>query len=192
MEYLHTLGYPVPAVDEVSEDGTELVMERIHGPSMVDAIAHSPWTITRHGRMLADLHQRLHELPPPEFLAHSELGGGDSILHLDLHPLNVVIGPAGPVVIDWTNARIGNADIDVALAWVLMSAGEIPGNRTMAKVLGLGRSFLVRSFLSGFDRERVTAVAAGVVEWKQKDQNMTPGELERMRSVVKRAQSRSR
>jgi tRNA A-37 threonylcarbamoyl transferase component Bud32 len=33
MEYVRQHGYPVPAVEQVSDDGTELVMQRIDGPS---------------------------------------------------------------------------------------------------------------------------------------------------------------
>jgi tRNA A-37 threonylcarbamoyl transferase component Bud32 len=35
MDYARRHGYPVPAVEEISADGTDLVMERIDGPSMV-------------------------------------------------------------------------------------------------------------------------------------------------------------
>jgi aminoglycoside phosphotransferase (APT) family kinase protein len=192
MEYVRSHGYPVPAVDQVSEDGTELVMERIDGPPMVEAIARSPWTVRHQGRTLADLHRRLHELPPPDFLRPADLGSGTSILHLDLHPLNVVIGSRGPVVIDWTNARIGDPHIDVALAWLLMSAGEVPGNKAMAKVLGLGRNLLVGGFIGGFDKRRLVEVLGGAVEWKQKDPNMSAKEVDRMWSAVRRAEQRWR
>ena len=36
--------------------------------------------------------------------------GGDRLLHLDLHPLNVIMSPNGPVVIDWPNARARRSD----------------------------------------------------------------------------------
>jgi aminoglycoside phosphotransferase (APT) family kinase protein len=190
MEYVRAHGYPVPAVDRVSADGTELVMERIDGPSMVDAISRSPWTIRSQGRTLADLHRRLHELPPPDFLQPTELRRGTSLLHLDLHPLNVVIGRAGPVVIDWTNARIGDPVVDVAVAWLLMSAGEIPGKGALTKILGLGRSLLIGSFIGGFDKKQVASVLHATVEWKQKDQNMSAEEIERMWSAARRAGQR--
>ena len=32
---------------------------------------------------------------------------GDRVLHIDLHPENVIISPAGPVVIDWSGASAG-------------------------------------------------------------------------------------
>jgi aminoglycoside phosphotransferase len=64
MDYLRSHGYPVPAVEEISDDGTDLVMERIDGRSMVEDMGHRPWTIRRQGAVLADLHRRLHAIPP--------------------------------------------------------------------------------------------------------------------------------
>jgi tRNA A-37 threonylcarbamoyl transferase component Bud32 len=64
MEYLRGHGYPVPAVEEISDDGTDLVMERIDGPSMVDYMSRRPWTIRHQGRVLATLHRRLHAIAP--------------------------------------------------------------------------------------------------------------------------------
>src|SRR5260370_24192024 len=58
-------------------------------------------------------------------------------LHRDLHPINVLLSPKGPVVIDWTNAARGSGASDVALTWLLMTAGEIPGGGAQA---ALGRA----------------------------------------------------
>jgi aminoglycoside phosphotransferase (APT) family kinase protein len=187
MQYLRDRGYPVPAVEEVSEDGTELVMERVDGPSMVAAISRAPWTVRRQGRVLADLHRQLHEIPCPEFLAPAPVGGiGDRILHLDLHPLNVIISRRGPVVIDWPNARTGDPNTDIAVAWALLFAGEIPGGGLLTKALGVFRNLLVEGFLSGFDRAKVAAMLGDVVEWKARDAHMSEGEVDRMRSLVRR------
>ena len=77
---------------------------------------------------------RLHDIEAPDFLPAAPFGSGDKILHLDLHPLNVMVGPKGPVVIDWPNARRGDPSVDVGLAWVLMAAGQIPGSRLEGQV----------------------------------------------------------
>src|SRR5579862_6664664 len=61
MEHLRSQGYPVPAVEEVSDDGEDMVIERIEGDDMVAMMTKRPWTIARQGRVLADLHRRLHE-----------------------------------------------------------------------------------------------------------------------------------
>lgn len=187
MAFLHDLGYPVPAVDEVSDDGTDLVMERIEGPSMVQALASAPWTVRRHGRVLGELHRRLHDLPPPDFLDPAPVGAGDRLVHLDLHPLNVLIGARGPVVIDWTGASVGDADVDVGLAWALMSCGQIPGGRVAAALLGLGRSLLVNAFLAGFDRSEIAAKLRTVVAWKVGDPHMSDHEVAAMWDLVDRA-----
>jgi aminoglycoside phosphotransferase (APT) family kinase protein len=73
------------------------------------------------------------------------------LLHLDLYPLNVMMGPRGPAVIDWARACRGNPDVDVALAWILMATGEVPAGRFMGMVLGRARAALVKSFLGSFD-----------------------------------------
>jgi aminoglycoside phosphotransferase (APT) family kinase protein len=192
MEYLRSQGYPVPAVEELSEDGTDLVMERIDGPSMLEAIGHAPWTVRHQARVLADLHQRLHDIGAPGFLVPAPIGStGDRVLHLDLHPLNVIIGPNGPVVIDWANACIGDPAIDVTLAWVLISAGEIPGGRLKAAVLGWGRSLLVASFTAPFDRAEIARWARPVVTWKVGDPNMSAAEVAAMWRAVETAERRA-
>lgn len=101
MEYVRSQGFPAPAVEEVSDDGLNLVMERIDGPDMVALMSKHPWAIPRQGRVLADLHRRLHELTVPDWLRDAPVGRGDRLLHLDLHPLNVMMSPTGPVVIDY-------------------------------------------------------------------------------------------
>lgn len=185
MEHARAHGYPVPAVDQISDDGTDLVMERIDGPSMLDVLSSRPWTVRQQGRMLAELHQQLHEIPAPDWVADAPFGHGDRLLHLDLHPLNVIISANGPVVIDWPNARRGDGDSDVALTWVLLAAGGIPGGRIKAAALGWGRALLINSLLAPFDRADVRAQLAGVVEWKVTDKNMSGAEQEAMWSLAR-------
>jgi len=184
MEYLREHRYPVPAVEEVSEDGTELVMERIDGPSMAGFLSRRPWTLHRQGTVLADLHDRLHEIAPPDFLPPAPIGQGDCFLHMDLHPLNVMIGARGPVVIDWPNAARGDPDIDVGLAWVLMSAGEVSVGRVTGAVLGWARARLVKSFMARFAPDMVGQKLREIVEWKVQDPHMSPSEQRAMWRVV--------
>jgi len=187
MAYLHDQGYPVPAVHDVSDDGRDLVMERVDGPTMVDHLARRPWEIRRQGRSLANLHRALHALPAPDFLGPAAVGAGESIVHMDLHPLNVLVSPHGPVVIDWTNAGRGDPVVDMGLAYVLMSAGTIPGGPLVRRALGLGRAQLLGSFLSGADRAAVTPHLRDIVAWKVQDPNMSPEEVESMWRVAGQA-----
>lgn len=189
MAFMRAQGYPVPAVEEVSDDGLELVMERIEGVTMVEALGKAPWTVRRQGATLADLHRRLHEIEAPGFLPVAPVGTGTKVLHLDLHPLNVMIGPKGVFVIDWPNARRGEPNVDVGLAWVLMAAGQIPGGGPKARLMGLGRSLLVNAFLSGFDRRAVSHLLPQIVEMKMQDPHMSETEIAGMWSVVQQAQA---
>lgn len=177
MSYLVEHGFPVPAVEGLSDDGCDLVLQRIEGPSMVEVLGRRPWTVRRQGAVLADLHRRLHEVPAPDFLPTSPTGGGGSVLHLDLHPLNVLISRNGPVVIDWTSACVGEPEADVALAWLLMSFGEIPGGKVKARLLGLGRTLLTTSFVSHFDRRGLADQMHAVATWKATDRNLSANEV---------------
>jgi aminoglycoside phosphotransferase (APT) family kinase protein len=188
MAYLRSHGYPVPAVDEVSDDGTDLVMERIDGPSMVDFMSRRPWSIRRQGAVLASLHRRLHAIAPPEDLPPAPVGSGNSFLHMDLHPLNVMISATGPVVIDWPNAARGDPAVDIGLAWVLMAGGEIQSNRVIAAVHGWGRAALINGFLAnvGPDLELAKHMLREVVGFKVTDPNMSPAEQRAMWRVVEK------
>jgi aminoglycoside phosphotransferase (APT) family kinase protein len=188
MEFLHRAGYPVPCVEGLSDDGVDMVLERIEGMSMLEAVGRAPWSIRAQGRVLADLHARLHEIRAPAFVGAAAIGVGDRFVHLDLHPLNVIVSPKGPVVIDWSNAAAGDPDVDVGLAWVLMAAGEIPGNLARAKLLALGRRLLVRAFLARFDVGAIAPKLRSAVEWKVRDPHMSASEIESMWRVVEEAE----
>ena len=168
MEYARRHGFPVPAVHEVSDDGTDLIMERIYGRTMLAHVEKRPWSLRHQGLVLAELHERLHAIPAPDWTSDAPCGRGDRLLHLDLHPLNVMLTPNGPVVIDWPNAASGDGNTDIALTWVLIAAGGISAGRIKAAMEGLGRSILIRSLLGRFDTSAVRAQLPGVVEWKSR------------------------
>jgi aminoglycoside phosphotransferase (APT) family kinase protein len=189
LEYLRSQGFPVPAVEEISDDGLDLVMERIDGVDMVALMTRRPWAIPRLGRVLADLHRRLHELTAPDWLRDAPVGRGDRFLHLDLHPLNVMMSRSGPVVIDWAGACRGDPAVDVALAWVLMAAGEVPTGRFIGMIQGRARSALVKSFVNSVDVDGVKQRLKDAVAWKVMDPHMTVAEQNRMWQVVKEIDS---
>lgn len=128
MQWLHQAGYPVPRV--VRADGRELVMERIDGPTMLDDLGRRPWRLWAHIRLLAALQRRLGALEAPEWLGSApDVPAGDAVLHLDLHPGNVLLSSRGPVVIDWTNVSRGPAGFDAAVTHVLLSTSEVHRRR---------------------------------------------------------------
>ena len=121
MRHLRGHGAPVPEV--FSAEGDELVMERIDGRSLMDVLSSRPWRAPVIGRLLADVQRQIHAVPTCE-LDLPRLGEGNSILHFDLRPDNVLITDRGPVVIDWSNVAIGDPLADVVFSWMLMSTGE--------------------------------------------------------------------
>ena len=183
MAHVRSHGYPVPEVHEVRAGGTELVMDRIDGPHLLDAIASRPWRLPRLAGVLAGLHRQLHAIAPPEGLR--ELGdGGTALVHLDLHPLTVRMSARGPVVIDWANAAVAHPAVDVADTWAVLAAAQVPGTGLKTRVLGRARALFVRAFLSHFDRDEVRAHLALAVERRSADRNMSPAELAAMRRLL--------
>jgi aminoglycoside phosphotransferase (APT) family kinase protein len=185
MEYVREAGYPVPAVDSVSDDGTEIVMERVRGVDLVTDIGRKPWALRHHAGVLAELHLRLHRIEPPDWLRIAPLGHGDCLVHLDLHPLNVIMGTDGPMVIDWANAARGDPATDVALCWVLSHAGDVPGTGLKVRLMKQGRRIFVQSFLKPFDRDPLRAVLAEAVQYKAADPHITEAEIGRMVDLVR-------
>jgi streptomycin 6-kinase len=171
MRHAASHGYPVPRVLEVTRDA--LVLERIEGPTMLADLRWRPWRMPRHAALLAELHNRLHKIVAPTSLR--EASAGDRLLHLDLHPHNVLLSPTGPVVIDWTNARRGDPALDVALTWVI---GATSG--------GAQGRLLLRWFLPLFDREAVLAALPAAAERRVADPNVTDHERDVVRRFVEK------
>jgi tRNA A-37 threonylcarbamoyl transferase component Bud32 len=178
MQYVAAHGYPAPRVEDVRAGGAELVMERIDGPTMLDALASDPSMSRDHAADLATLHRWLHDVPAPDWLDPFLVAGG-RVVHLDLHPLNVILSRRGPVLIDWTNARSGAGAADVALTWLVLAAAELP-HPALVSVRGA----FVREFLGHFDLAPVRAVMPAVAAWKCEDRNMRPEEADAMRRVA--------
>ena len=162
MEHAHAAGFPVPVVHEVQQDA--LILQRIDGPTMLADLRRRPWRLQAHARLLADLHRRLHAIP-------YENG---ALLHLDLHPENVLLTPAGPVVIDWTNARAGEPALDVALSWVIArTSGGLPG------------CVFARAFLGAFERERILPALPEAAALRIADPNVTERERDAVRRLLR-------
>jgi tRNA A-37 threonylcarbamoyl transferase component Bud32 len=111
MAYVGGLGFPVPEVFEAC--GSDMVLERLDGPTMAQAALAGTVSLTECATVLANLLRRLHELP-----ARS---GAGTVVHLDLHPDNVLLSTRGPMVIDWANGRDGPGDLDSALTALILA-----------------------------------------------------------------------
>ncbi|HVV77678.1 MAG TPA: phosphotransferase [Mycobacteriales bacterium] len=187
MAFMHEQGYPVPKVDELSADEHDLVMERVDGPSMADWMSRKPWTLPRGAAMLADLHDQLHAIAAPDFLRDADAGKGTRVVHMDLHPLNVIISARGPVVIDWARPGRGDPTTDVAVAYLLMATGAVPAGRVQSAVIALGRAWLASSFVRRYDRAALAPALTVAAEWKALDANMSATEIAAMRKLAAEA-----
>ena len=169
-------GVPVPEVYEV--DGADMVLERIEGRSMLDELKARPWRVRRLGRQLAELHLQLRAVPPPAELAGAE--PREALVHDDLHPDNVIMAPAGPVVIDWEGAEAGPFDRDAATFWLLAVVAEPDDvGWHLRPLLGFVRRQLVAAFLAVAGTPRPETVDTVCAD-RSNDRNMRETEKARI------------
>ena len=185
-------GVPVPEVFDVS--GSDIVMERAVGPTMLDAVGSRPWTVRANARLLARLHGIVHQVPasaldpldlPSPFARRP--ANSDVLLHRDLHPMNVILTQSGPMIIDWEGATRGPAIADVALSWAILAFSDVPGSRMEAALIRSIQGIFTRSFVRAAgpidDGWRVTAI-----RHRMADPNTLPTERARMEKLVAAAQ----
>jgi aminoglycoside phosphotransferase (APT) family kinase protein len=189
MRHLRANGYPVPEVHDV--DGGAMVMERIVGVTMLDDLERHPWRVDRHADTWADMQRRLAAVPVGDMptVLDTRFGPPDHIVHLDLHPDNIMLTPHGPVVIDWPNAAVGPAAADVAFGWVIGATTTAEGSwiRLVALVL---RRRLVDRFVDSCGRAAALALLPAVAERRIADPNVRPEEAARVRALVAAVSSR--
>jgi aminoglycoside phosphotransferase (APT) family kinase protein len=188
MAHVAESGFPVPRVYDA--DGTDLVMERLDGRDMLADLSSRPLRVRAHARTLAGLHDQLHQLRAPAGLP--AIGqAGDRVLHLHLHPANVMLTSRGPVVIDWTSARAGLPGADVAMAYLIMVSSDtdlVPWpTRALAGVI---RSILVRDFLAAVHDDPQPHIAARA-RARAADRTVRPAEADRLLRIAEQAEQRA-
>ncbi len=178
-------GVPVPGVyDLVEFDGrVGYVMDRIDGGPMLDALLRQPWKMLGLIREFGAIHARVHGIRAPEGMTSSHerltrelarlpdsdaelrgrgeqllatLPGGESLLHGDYHPLNLLLDRDRPVVIDWPAATSGPPEADVARTSVLMAAATPPkGMPVMLWLMGaLRRRLFIPRYVAAYRKQR--------------------------------------
>jgi Ser/Thr protein kinase RdoA (MazF antagonist) len=165
MTYLRGHGFPVPAVHDAA--GADLVLERLDGETMLAALTGGRLDADAGMAVLVDLHERLHALP-------ARLGArpDDRVLHLDLHPENVMMTSRGPVVIDWRNADEGPPDRDVAMTALILAQVTLWDDPVLASAARAG----LRLFQARAAPPRAAQVRH-VVAMRRANPTMTAGEL---------------
>jgi Phosphotransferase enzyme family len=181
MLHARSHGYPVPEARALND--TDIVMDRLSGPTMLDDLGRRPWRIDSHAALLAELHRRLHEIPAPSWLP-APLGEGRALLHLDLHPDNVMLTPHGPVVIDWPNAARGSGDADVAHSWIVIACSTPTTGVYRRAISSIGRGFFLRSFLRQFDRPALTAHLEAAGTYRLANRTLPDSELDAIREMI--------
>lgn len=157
-----------------------IVYERIDGPSLLRVLEQHPLRLREQAALLARLHAGIHthsyknapdrsplqkeilatQIRAAEVLPEAaretvlalldRLPGGETLCHNDFHPMNVLLGPGGPVIIDWESASLGNPCADVARTILTMTLAQLPE----------GTSFFFKKFAEVFLRAYISAYLA--------------------------------
>jgi aminoglycoside phosphotransferase (APT) family kinase protein len=174
-------GVPVPEVFDVA--GPDIVMEKVDGPTMLADLARRPWRLLRHAALLARLHQQVHAVPGLDRL-RAPFGDGPALLHLDLHPANVLLSPRGPVVIDWEGAGRGPAEADLAVCWIIVAMSAVPGSAWQKAVGRAGQRLFANAVLrhSGLTVDAAWLADAG--RFRLQDPHLYPSEADRIRRLL--------
>ena len=179
MVHARAHGAPVPEVLEVA--GSDIVMERADGPTMLDTLGRRPWTLRAHATLLARLHAVVHAVPALDWLPapFGDVDGAQVLLHRDLHPQNVILTADGPRIIDWEGAARGPAAADVAMTWVIVRFSNIPETGLKAAIMRAMQASFTSSFLraAGSLDQRWRSVA---IRHRLTDSNLLPPERARL------------
>lgn len=183
MRHLRDQGAPVPEV--FAAEGSDLVMERLDGPTMLDVMKSKPWRAAAIGRELAALHVRVHRISAGD-IDLPRFSDGDALLHFDLHPDNVILTADGPMIIDWTNVVVGHPLADVMFSWMLMATSSPERVPLLLKpVSGLVRRALTQGFIDGTPlTDDARRLLARVCELRLHDANIFEGERARVRAFA--------
>lgn len=183
MAHARAHGAPVPEVFDVA--GSDIVMERVTGPTMLATLGSRPWTFRAQARLLARLHATVHAVPALDWLP-APFGDGERpevLVHRDLHPQNVILTADGPRIIDWEGAARGPAAADVATTWVIMRFSVVAGGGLTAVKVRAMRAVFTRSFLAAAGPVDAKWLASAV-RLRLADPHLLPPErarLERLR-----------
>lgn len=188
MRYLHGLGFPVPEV--FAAEGADMTMQRLHGRTLGEEVSAGAIGAPEAAKVLLDLHDRLHEIDAPGFLSGSTRGiemdaaGTRKVLHLDLHPENVILTDGGPFLIDWTNAAAGDPEYDLAVTWAILVGIDVRdfGPELAARLAWLEAS---RTDLADAFRDRTAHPARRIAaSYRNADPNTDAAESARLHKAL--------
>jgi Ser/Thr protein kinase RdoA (MazF antagonist) len=154
-----------------------VVYERIEGPSLLNELATKPWKLVHYGRLLANLHVKVHDVPAPANLETQRdwaKGGipetnkfskdlqqrilhlldsmptGTQLCHGDFHPGNIIVTHRGLIIIDWMTATKGGASGDMARSTVILEAAKAPEGTPMRWLLEWVRKMFLQTYIKTY------------------------------------------
>jgi aminoglycoside phosphotransferase (APT) family kinase protein len=148
---------------------TAVVLSWLPGEPLSDALAARPERAGRYGRAFGEMHRRLHHVSVPEVVPASGWWGvpatgvpdGTALLHLDYHPLNVLVDERTVTgIIDWTNARRGDPALDLARTHTLLTI-----NPDLAAVDPVSRAVLAEFAAGWRDGYGVAEIPPAALRW---------------------------
>ena len=177
-------GVPVPEVFDA--DGRDMVIERVDGPSMLEDLTRRPWRAVSHAQTLVELHRLVHSVSAPGWLPPVP-GTGGCLLHMDLHPANVIISGAGPVLLDWQGAARGAAATDLAHTYLLLITSSVPGPARQRAIGQLGQSVFGALFRAAAGPSVVDSQICPVACRRLTDPTLLPQEARRIGRLLSHA-----
>ena len=83
-------------------------------------------------------------------------GGGSVVVHLDFHPLNVLVADDGGLtVIDWANADLGDPHSDLAATLSIFEFAPVVADSTIERIaLRAAKPWLIRGYRKAYARHR--------------------------------------
>lgn len=174
---------------------TGIIVGRVPGKTLIALASSKPLIVLQASAIMAEQQIRMHhahtnkirsykeivlgalQSDPLSFLSDSEknlaiqkinaLPDGDSILHFDFHPDNIMSDGKSTTVIDWMTAARGVPAADVAATLFLLNEGEmIPGlSKAVAAAMELIRKSICKKYYALY-KQQTGMQDAEVVVWR--------------------------
>jgi thiamine kinase len=206
-------------LEVVEKDGRPgIVFEKVEGPSLLRILGMRPWQVRVMAHQFAELHHTVHLCKAPELPSArpelkkiietrqqlpalvrsallkvlSQLPDGDSLLHGDFHPDNVMVTSTGMVIIDWPNAARGCPLADVARTTITLRFGEPVGKISIGLLVlsrtlrGIFRAAYVREYFRRSPHPEADLLSWEIILAAQRIGDRIPGEESKLIKFIER------